>query len=70
MGNLGECGGVSGDRASLYQGTGDLKAVAYRRGGGVRVFNPPPPKFRSFDEVEPDCKLSGKGLMFLFQHPN
>ena len=30
----------------------------------------PPPKFRSFDKVEPDCKLSGKCLMFLFQHPN
>ena len=35
--------------------------------GGV---NPPPPKFRSFDKVEPDCKLSGKCLVFLFQHPN
>ena len=31
---------------------------------------PPPPKFRSFDKVEPDCKLSGKCLVFLFQHPN
>ena len=29
----------------------------------------PTPKFRSFDEVEPDCKLSGKCLVFLFQHP-
>ena len=35
-------------------------------GGGVQT----PPKFRSFDRVEPDCKLSGKCLVFLFQHPN
>ena len=27
-----------------------------------------PPKFRSFDKVEPDCKLSRKCLVFLFQH--
>ena len=38
--------------------------------GGVGVFKPPPPKFQSFDKVEPDCKLSGKCLVFLFQHPN
>ena len=31
---------------------------------------PPPPKFRSFDTVEPDYKLSRKYLVFLFQHPN
>ena len=31
---------------------------------------PPPRKFRSFDKVEPDCKLSGKCLVFLFQLPN
>jgi hypothetical protein len=49
--------------------TGSSWPVAYRRGGGV--LNPsPPPKFRSFDKVEPDCKLSGKCLVFLFQHPN
>ena len=42
--------------------------VAYRREvGGVQ---PPPPKFLSFDNVEPDCKLSGKCLVFPFQHPN
>ena len=35
-------------------------------GGGLT----PPPKFRSFDKVEPDCKLSRKCLVFLFQHPN
>ena len=42
--------------------------VAYRVGwgGGVQTR----PKFRSFDKVEPDCKLSGKCLVFLFQHPN
>ena len=42
-----------------------LWAVAYR--GGVGGFNPPPSKFRSFDKVEPDCKLSEK-CVFLFQH--
>jgi hypothetical protein len=36
-------------------------------GGG---FKHPLPKFRSFDKVEPDCKLSRKCLVFLFQHPN
>jgi len=43
------------------------QAVVY--GGGVEGFKPSP-KFRSFDKVEPDCKLSGKYLVFLFQHPN
>ena len=37
--------------------------------GGLQTPSPPP-KFRSFDKVEPDCKLSGKCLLFLFQHPN
>jgi hypothetical protein len=41
---------------------------------GGRVFKPPPhphpAKFRSFDKVEPDWKLSGKCLVFLFQHPD
>ena len=41
-------------------------AVAYR--GGVQTT--PPPKFRSFDKVELDCKLSGECLVFLFQHRN
>ena len=40
------------------------------RGRVWGVQTPPPPKFRSFDEVEPDCKLSRKCLVFLFQHPN
>ena len=44
-------------------------AVAYRGGLGVQT-RPPLPKFRSFDKVEPDCKLSRKCLVFLFQHPN
>ena len=39
------------------------------RGRGFGVFNPPP-KFRSFDKAAFDCKLSGKCLVFLFQHPN
>jgi len=44
------------------------EAVAYR-GGGFGVFKHPP-KFRSFDKAAFDCKLSGKCLVFLFQHPN
>jgi len=43
------------------------EGLAYR--GGIWGFKHPP-KFRSFDEVEPDYKLSGKCLVFLFQHPN
>ena len=39
-------------------------------GGCLRGFNPPPLKIWSFDKVEPDCKLSRKCLVFLFQHPN
>jgi len=27
-------------------------------------------KFRSFDKAAFDCKLNGKCLVFLFQHPN
>jgi hypothetical protein len=30
----------------------------------------PPPEIPKFYRVEPDCKLSGKCLVFLFQHPN
>ena len=37
---------------------------------GLEVSTPPPLKFRSFDKVKPDCKLSGKCLVFLFQRPN
>jgi hypothetical protein len=47
-----------------------LQTVAYREGGGLGGFTPPPPKFRSFDKGVPDCKLSGTCLVFLFQHPN
>ena len=43
--------------------------VAYR-GEGLGGLKPPSPNFRSFDKVEPDCKLRGKCLVFLFQHPN
>ena len=46
-----------------------LHPVAYR-GEGWGVQHPQNPKFRSFDKVETDCKLSGKCLVFLFQHPN
>ena len=40
-------------------------AVAYL----VSEFKPTPTS-RKFDKVKPDCKLSGKCLVFLFQHPN
>ena len=39
-----------------------------REGWGVQT--PSPPKFRSFDKVELDCKVSRKCLVFLFQHRN
>ena len=38
------------------------------RGGEGQT--PPPTTFRSYDKVKPDCKLSRKCLVFLFQHPN
>ena len=40
-------------------------AVAYL----VSEFKPTPTS-RKFDKDKPDCKLSGKCLVFLFQHPN
>ena len=42
----------------------------WRNEGVFEGFKPPPPKFRSFNKVEPDCKLSEKCLVFLFQHTN
>ena len=44
----------------------------WRTEGGFGVFKPLPPlpKFRSFDKVEPGCKLSGIFLVFLFLYPN
>ena len=47
---------------------GFSQPVAYR--GGVWGFQTPPPKFRTFDKVESNCKLSGNSLVFLFPHPN
>ena len=48
-----------------------VQSVAYREGvWGVQPPPPHPPKFRSFDKAAFDCKLSGKCLVFLFQHPN
>ena len=32
--------------------------------------NTPPPEILKFWQAEPDCKLSEKCLVFLFQHPN
>ena len=46
-----------------------LYVLQRRTEGGVWWVQPPPPKFRSFNKFEPDCKLSGKCLVFLFQHP-
>ena len=37
--------------------------------GGLGCSNPLL-KFRSFEKVEPDCKLIEKCLVFLFQHSN
>jgi hypothetical protein len=42
----------------------------WRTAGVVWGFQPPPPEIPKFYRVEPDCKLSGKCLVFLFQHPN
>ena len=39
-------------------------------GGDFGGSTPLPPKFRSFDKVEPECKLSAKCLLFQFQHNN
>ena len=44
-----------------------LSPVAYR--GGFWGGSTPPPEIPKLWQVEPDCKLSGKCLMFLFQHP-
>ena len=45
--------------------------IQWRIGGmGLGGSNTPLPKCRSSDKVEPDCKLSRKCLVFLFQHPN
>ena len=49
--------------------TGTIVIMAYREGGGVQT-PPHSQKFRSFEKVEPDFKLSGKCLVFLFQRPN
>jgi hypothetical protein len=69
---LKECTSVTEGPLSFYETLLQLYLCAQwrtkgRLGGGS---TPPPPKFRSFDKVEPDCKLSGKCLVFLFQHPN
>jgi len=39
-------------------------------GGGCLGVQTPPSKSRSLDKVEINCKLSGKCLVFLFQHPD
>ena len=56
-------------RGDGVEGHETLDDVQWRtEGEGVQL--PPPTKFRSFDKVEPDCKLSGQCLVLLFQHPN
>ena len=47
----------------------DIDLQQWRTEGGVGGGSNPP-KFRSFEKVEPGCKLSGKCLVFLFQHAN
>ena len=46
------------------------KCKLFRISGVPKVFGglnpPPPPKFRSFDKVEPDYKLRGKYLVVVF----
>ena len=46
-----------------------INAGQWRTEGGLGG-STPPPNFRSFEKIEPDCKLSRKCLVFLFQHPN
>jgi hypothetical protein len=41
----------------------------WRTEGGLGGSKPPSPEMPKFYKVEPDCKLSGKCLVFLFQHP-
>ena len=62
---------VSGRRRQLLKKkpNRDVDTVAYR-GGVWGLQHSLPPNFRSFGKVEPDCKLSGKCLVFLFQHPD
>ena len=44
-----------------------ISGVPTGRVWGIQTSSPPsPPKFQSFDKVEPVCKLSGKRLVFLF----
>jgi hypothetical protein len=42
----------------------------WRTEGGGLGGSTPPPEIPKFYKVEPDCKLSGKCLVFLFQQPN
>ena len=50
--------------------TPDAQPAQWRTEEGFGEVQLPLPKFRSFDKVEPNCKLSGKCLVFLFEHPN
>jgi hypothetical protein len=52
-------------RHYIYEGSmffppkSECLSVAYR-GGGLGWFNPPSPKFRSFDKAEPNSQFRGK----------
>jgi hypothetical protein len=65
---------ITGYRIKCYDFWNCKSSVVESSGvpkGGFGVFNPPPPpEIPNFDKVEPDCKLSGKCLVFLFQHHN
>jgi hypothetical protein len=54
-----------------WNAAGDAVAVAAAsgvQGGGFGGVNPP--EIPKFYKVEPDCKLSGNCLVFLFKHSN
>jgi hypothetical protein len=47
-----------------------ITVLQWRTEGVGGVGFKPPPEVPKFYKVEPDCKLSQKYLVFLFQHPN
>ena len=49
------------DRHEMYN------LLQWRTEGGFGVFQPPP-EIPKFSQIQPDCKLSRKYVVFLFQH--